>query len=162
MAELNPGEREFVDRMGLVMERLGGSRTMGRIYGWLLICDPPHQSLAGLATALDISKASASTVARQMQDAGLIERLPAAHRQHHYRITSGGWAQVLKVQMAGVQAGLEALEFGRSALGAEQRARLEESRDFFAFIESDANDLVPRWQEYRRRKAASHDDRRGE
>lgn len=166
MAELTPDEREFVDRMGLVMERLGGSRTMGRIYGWFLICDPPHQSLAELSDTLGISKASASTVARQMRDAGLIERLPAAHRQHRYRITAGGWAQVLRVQFGGVRAGLETFEFGLSLLGddrAEQRARLEDSRDFFAFIEADADGIVERWREYRaKRTTTSQNERSGE
>ena len=38
---MSPEEAEFVDRLGLFMEMLGGSRTMGRVYGWLLICDPP-------------------------------------------------------------------------------------------------------------------------
>ena len=40
---MSPEEAEFVDRLGLFMEMLGGPRTMGRIYGWLLICDPPQQ-----------------------------------------------------------------------------------------------------------------------
>jgi hypothetical protein len=30
--------------MGLFFETLGASRTMGRVYGWLMICDPPQQS----------------------------------------------------------------------------------------------------------------------
>ena len=38
---VSPEETEFVDRFGLFMEMLGGPRTMGRIYGRLLICDPP-------------------------------------------------------------------------------------------------------------------------
>ncbi|GAA2852700.1 hypothetical protein GCM10010517_10440 [Streptosporangium fragile] len=159
MAEMSPKESEFVDRMGLVIERLGGPRTMGRIYGWLMICDPPHQSLTELATALGVSKASISTVARQLQEAGMIERFPAPNRQHRYRITPGGWARVLRVQLAGVRMGLETIEFGLSALGAdrpEQRALLEDSRDFFTFIESDANELTRRWERYRN-TAHGHD-----
>ena len=47
---MSPEEAEFVDRMGLFFELSGGSRTMGRVYGWLLICDPPRQSLTQLVT----------------------------------------------------------------------------------------------------------------
>ncbi|MDT4998662.1 MAG: hypothetical protein QOK12_767, partial [Mycobacterium sp.] len=72
---MSPEEAEFVDRFGLFMERLGATRTMGRVYGWLLICDPPRQSLTELAEVLSVSKASVSTVARQLQEGGMIERL---------------------------------------------------------------------------------------
>ena len=67
---MSPEEAEFVDRLGLFMEMLGGPRTMGRVYGWLLICDPAQQSLTELAKTLAVSKASVSTVARQLQEAG--------------------------------------------------------------------------------------------
>lgn len=156
MADMSPDEREFVDRMGLFMEQVGGPRTMGRVYGWLMICDPPHRSLTELSTELGVSKASASTVARLLQQAGMIERFPAGSRQHRYRITPGGWTKVLRIQSAGVRMGRETLEFGLSVVGPdrpEQRARLEDTRDFFAFGEFDANELIRRWEDYRRRRS---------
>ena len=97
---MSPEETEFVDRFGLFMEMLGGPRTMGRVYGWLLICDPPQQSLTELAQTLSVSKASVSTVARQLQQAGMIERLPSSSRQHLYRVTPGGFASVLGTQLS--------------------------------------------------------------
>jgi DNA-binding transcriptional regulator GbsR (MarR family) len=69
---------------------LGATRTMGRVYGWLMICDPPQQSLSQIAEALSVSKASVSTVARQLRKGGMIQRLPAASREHHYRVAPGG------------------------------------------------------------------------
>lgn len=145
-------EREFVDRMGLVMERFGGTRTMGRLYAWLMICDPPHQSLTDLAAQLGVSKTAISTVARQLEAAGMIERVPTPSREHRYRVVRGGWSHVLRVQLAGVRLGVEAMDFGLSVVGEdrpEQRERLEESREFFAFTERDAGELLQRWQAYR-------------
>lgn len=158
MADMSPGEREFVDRMGLVMERFGGQRTMGRVYGWLLICDPPDQSLTELAAVLDVSKTSVSTVARQLQDAGMIERSPTRHRQHRYRTTPGGWTRVLHTMRPPARLGVETLEHGLSVLDedrAEQRARLVETRDFFDFIVQDTDEMIRRWEEYRARKGKS-------
>jgi len=94
-----PDEAEFVDRMGLFFERLGASRTMGGIYG-RLICEPPQQLSGELASTLSVSKASVRTVARQLQEAGMVERLPSAARQHRYRITPCGFTHVLNVQLA--------------------------------------------------------------
>lgn len=150
---MSPSEAEFVDRVGLFFEMLGATRTMGRVYGWLMICDPPQQSLSQLAEALSVSKASVSTVARQLQEGGMIQRLPAASRQHHYRVTPGGFTSVLNVQLSLMRPGIEAADFGLSLLDedrAEQRERLEDFRDFCEFCVSDYRDeLMRRWTDYR-------------
>jgi DNA-binding transcriptional regulator GbsR (MarR family) len=150
---MSPEEAEFVDRMGLFFELLGASRTMGRIYGWLLICDPPQQSLTQLADALSVSKASISTVARQLQEGGMVERLPSPNRQHLYRVTPGGFTSVLETQLSLMRRGIEPAEFALSVLGedrAEQRQRVEDFRDFCEFCTQAYRDQLMRmWTEYR-------------
>ncbi|MEU0565458.1 hypothetical protein ABZ297_08720 [Nonomuraea sp. NPDC005983] len=146
-------ESEFVDRMGLIMERFGGTRTMGRLYAWLMICDPPHQSLTALAAELGVSKTAISTVARQLEAGGMIERVPTSKREHRYQVVQGGWAHVLRVQLTFMRPAIEVLDFGLSVLGgerSEQRARLEETKEFFAFTERDADEALQRWEEYRK------------
>jgi DNA-binding transcriptional regulator GbsR (MarR family) len=150
---VEPPKSEFVDRMGLVMERLGGTRTMGRLYAWLMICDPPDRSLTDLAAELDVSKTAVSTVARQLEVSGMIERVPTSSREHRYRMTGGGWAQVMQVQLAGVRMSLDTLDFGLSILSEglpERRARVEDTREFFAFILRDSEEMLQRWEEYRK------------
>jgi DNA-binding transcriptional regulator GbsR (MarR family) len=152
LTPVKPSESEFVDRMGLVMERLGGTRTMGRLWAWLMICDPPDPSLTDLAAELSLSKTAVSTVARQLEAGGIIERVPAATREHRYRAVNGGWAQILRVQLDLVKQSLETLEYGLSILDEDrtgQRDRLEETRDFFAFTVQDGDEMLHRWQEYR-------------
>jgi hypothetical protein len=117
-------EAEFVNRLGLFMQMLGGPGTMGRVYGWLLICDPPQQSLTQLAEALKVSKASVSTVARQLQEGGMIERLPSPTRQHLYRVKPGGFASVLDTQLSRMRLGIDAADF----------------RDFCEFAAQDCRD----------------------
>ena len=150
---MSPEEAAFVDRLGLFMDMLGGSRTMGRVYGWLLISDPPHQSLTELAQTLSVSKASVSTVARQLQEGGLIERLPSPTRQHMYRVTPGGFSSVLSAQLSRMKFGIDAADFGLSLLDktrTEQRERLEDFRDFCEFSAQDYRDeLLQRWSDYR-------------
>jgi DNA-binding transcriptional regulator GbsR (MarR family) len=150
---MSPEEAAFVDRLGLFMDMLGGSRTMGRVYGWLLISDPPQQSLTELAQTLSVSKASVSTVARQLQEGGLIERMPSSTRQHLYRVTPGGFSSVLSAQLSRMKFGIDAADFGLSLLDktrTEQRERLEDFRDFCEFSAQDYRDeLLQRWSDYR-------------
>ncbi|HET7072801.1 MAG TPA: MarR family transcriptional regulator [Mycobacterium sp.] len=150
---MSPEEAEFVDRLGLFFELLGATRTMGRLYGWLLICDPPQQSLTQLANALSVSKASISTVARQLQEGGMVERLPSPNRQHLYRVTSGGFTSVLETQLSLMRLGIEPAEFALSVLRedrVEQRQRVEDFRDFCQFCTQAYRDQLMRmWTEYR-------------
>mgnify|MGYP005812234767 CR=1 FL=1 len=150
---MSPEEAEFVDRLGLFFERLGATRTMGRVYGWLLICDPPQQSLTQLADALSVSKASISTVARQLLEGGMVERLPSPNRQHLYRVTPGGFTSVLDTQLSLMRLGIAPAEFALSVLGEdrpEQRQRVEDFRDFCEFCTRDyRNQLMKMWTEYR-------------
>jgi DNA-binding transcriptional regulator GbsR (MarR family) len=154
-----PEEAEFVDRIGLFMEMLGGPRTMGRVYGWLLICDPPQKSLGELADELSVSKASVSTVARQLQEGGMVERLPTSTRQHVYRVTPGGFSGVLSTQLSRMRFGIDAADLGLSLLAegsSEQRERLEDFRDFCRFSAEDYRDeLIRRWAEYRENRRRS-------
>jgi biotin operon repressor len=153
---MSPEEAEFVDRQGLFFEFLCASLTMGRVYGWLLICDPPQQSLTKLADALSVSKASVSTVARQLRERGMVERLASPNRQHLYRVTPGGFTSLWGTQLSLMRLGIEAAEFGMSVLGpdrAEQRERVEDFRDFCGFCTHTYRDeLMRMWTEYRARR----------
>jgi DNA-binding transcriptional regulator GbsR (MarR family) len=154
MAVPSPGEREFVERVGLFFELLGASRTTGRIYGWLMVSPEPEQSITELATALNASKASISTVIRQLEQGQMVERVPTpGSRQHHYRLKPGGWAQILRSRVARLQPGVDAAKFGLSIIGGdrpEQRERLYELRDFFDFVRAEyGEEYVRRWEDYR-------------
>ena len=118
-----------------------------------MTCDPPRQSLTELARTLSISKASASTVARQLHEGGMIERLPSSTRQHLYRVTPGGFASVLDTQLSRMRLGIDAANFGLSLLDddrTDQRERLKDFRDFCEFSAQDYRDeLMQRWLDYR-------------
>ncbi|MCO1659803.1 GbsR/MarR family transcriptional regulator [Pseudonocardia humida] len=150
---MDEDENAFVDRLGLFFETLGAPRTMGRLYGRLMICEPAHQSLTELSIALGVSKASVSTVIRMMQEGGMVERLPTATRRHHYRITPGGFARVVEVQLSRMRAGIDAAEYGLSLLRpdqTEQRDRIEEFRDLCEFSDKHVHEqFAQRWAEYR-------------
>ena len=151
--------RGYAEEVGLWSSRQGTPPAYGKLLGWLLICDPPQQSLTELAQTLSVSKASVSTVARQLQQAGMIERLPSSSRQHLYRVTPGGFASVLGTQLSLMKFGIDAADFGLSLLDkkhSEQRERLEDFRDFCEFSAQDYRDeLMQRWLDYRAKRRPS-------
>lgn len=74
----------FIEQMGLMAQAEGGPRIAGQILGYLLIEGGPR-TLAQMAEALKISKASASTNARLLEYKGAVRRVsPVGQRQDAY------------------------------------------------------------------------------
>ena len=143
-------QRHYVEEVALHFERAGLSRSAGRILGWLLICDPPQQTMTDLVDALQISKSSVSTATRTLMQIGLIQRisLPGI-RQDFYRMTEGVWQNSIREQYSQVKEIRKLAERGITLLAdqpVEQRERLRGMRDLYAFMEIEIPRLLEHWE----------------
>jgi len=94
--QLQEEVKKFVEEVGIVFEQTGLPRMAGRIFGWLLISDPPYQSPSELAEALMASRGSISTMTRLLTQLGLIERFGMPGERHaHFRIGSDAWKHLM-------------------------------------------------------------------
>src|SRR5664279_4454843 len=62
---MSEGESRFVEEMGQILASYGMTPMAGRMWGWLLICEPPEQTAAELADALHASRGAISGTARR-------------------------------------------------------------------------------------------------
>ena len=153
------GEEKFVEDVGIVFEQTGLPRMAGRIFGWLMICDPPHQSPGELAEVLIASKGSISSMTRLLIQIGLLERFSMPGIRHDYFrlradacpcIMKRGLEDEIKLFRQLAERGLELLA-GKAPL---TRKWLEEMRDAYAFLEREFPALMERWeQEHKKNKA---------
>ena len=145
--------QHFIEEIGLFFEQRGVPRMAGRILGYLLICDPPQQSMDELATALQASKGSISTMTRLLIQLGLVERvgLPG-HRRDYFRLKTGAWTQALRAGISFLSTFRELAERGLRLVDdqpPEQRQRLQEMRDLYAFFEREFPRLLEQWEQER-------------
>jgi DNA-binding transcriptional regulator GbsR (MarR family) len=75
--------RRYAEEVGLWASQQGVPPAYGKLLGWLLICDPPQQTSAELAEALDLSKGSVSTGMRMLERSGVARRVAAPGRRGH-------------------------------------------------------------------------------
>ena len=147
--ELSP-ERRYAEEVGIVLAGLGMTPAYGKLLGWLLICDPPSQSLAQLSGALGLSKGSVSTGMRVLERVGLVRRVAApGSRGHVYEATPN--ALIEMGSRAGEQyaAVRELMERGLALLDDEsspRARRLRVSRDFYAFVEREVPKLLDQFK----------------
>jgi DNA-binding transcriptional regulator GbsR (MarR family) len=157
MSNTHTAERlEFVEEVGLFFERGGLTRMAGRMLGWLLVCDPPHQSMNELAEALQASKGSISGTARFLIQVGLVERLSLpGERRDYFRIPRGAWLHVTQNKMNEITRIRELAERGLTLLDSDDpdhRERLEHMRDMYAFFEDEIPRLLERWEQHAARR----------
>ena len=141
-------ERQYAEDAALILESMGMPRSSGKLLGWLLVCDPPQQSSAELATALDLSAGSVSTGTRMLENARLIQRVAVpGHRGKVYEMVAD--AMIRAVQDDRTRTMRELMERGLSVVGgqdAPRAGRLRRTRDFYAFFEREIPALIKRFE----------------
>ena len=140
MLNITDSERSFIEEVGVVFEQTGLPRMAGRLFGWLLISDPPYQSPSELAEVLHASKGSISTSIRLLTQIGFIERhvIPGS-RHDHFRlpgdaikkIIQHGLIQEIKMFRTLSERGLELTE----ALPENRKAWLKEIQSRYTYLE---------------------------
>jgi DNA-binding Lrp family transcriptional regulator len=153
-------ERQFAEEFGVVGERVGMPSMVARVLGWMLICEPPRQSIADLERSLGVSRASVSIATRLLQASGLIRRVAApGSRGYSFEIDPSFFAgQMSAANPFGLLR--QVLDHGVTVAGGESNpraARLREARDFYAFVENAAPDVIERYRTARGSKEASHE-----
>ena len=143
-------EKHFIEEVGLLFEMVGLSRMSGRILGWLLICDPPHQSHAELTEVLQASKGSISTMTRLLMQIGFIEKISLpGKRRDYFRIKPNAWSQITKQRISQIKAFRKLAEKGLTLLkdaAPQEQQRLVEMYDIHAFWERELPLLDDRWE----------------
>jgi MarR family len=151
--ELTPEQRELVEEFGLLHEQMGGTRMTGRVSAWLLLCDPPVQSLTEIAEGLGVSKAAVSGAARLLLQSRLVERVSEpGHRGDSYRALPADPDGILPLDHVRtlhrlIERGLETVA-GRDP-SQPNYALMRDLLEFTEFLETELPTLLARWRERR-------------
>ena len=142
--------QQFVERMALICEKEGMARIGGRILGYLLATGGTF-SLDELAETLQASKASVSTNARMLEQAGLIRRVSAlGDRRDFYRVEDDPWEMMLRAGQQRWRDMVSVFADAASALpdeGGRERARA--AGHFHELLIDECDALVDRWKALR-------------
>jgi len=156
---MNVSQRKtaYAEAFGVLLEQMGFPRMAGRIWGWLLTCDPAEQTAAAIGEGVRASRGSVSMMTRLLIQLGLVERVgKAGARSGYYRIKAGGFTEVLEAKMRFTREIRRMAERGLGLLAGEPegvRRRLEEYRDMCLFFEREFPALIEKWRGERRETA---------
>jgi DNA-binding transcriptional regulator GbsR (MarR family) len=153
-SNLDDAGKTFVEEVGVVFEKTGLPRMAGRVFGWLLISDPPYQSPAELSAVLMASKGSISTTVRLLIQIGLIDRYVIPGIRHDYFLLRGdalqktirhGLEDEIKMFLNLAERGLE-LMTGEPSI---RREWLVEMHERYIFLEQEFPAMMERYEKHR-------------
>jgi hypothetical protein len=124
---------QFVEQVGLMAQAEGVPRIAGQILGYLIVEGAPR-TLSQMTEAVKISKGSASTNARLLENMGAVRRVSAlGQRQDAYEAVEEPGLQTLAGMAERFRAGaaaIEAISAGFSDDDSEARARVARFAEF--------------------------------
>jgi DNA-binding transcriptional regulator GbsR (MarR family) len=135
---MRPEEERFVDRMARILAAEGLPPVAGRLWAWLLVCDPAEQTAADLAEAIGASRGAISGAARMLETAGLIRRRRRrADRREYWSSAPDAMIRVLEVRERQLKPTLIVLDEAISDLADRppaSLARLHDARELYAMF----------------------------
>ena len=152
--ELTDGEKSFIEEVGIVFEQTGLTRMSGRMFGWLLISDPPYQSASELAEVLMASKGSISTTVRLLVQMEIVERYVIPGERHdHFRLKKDALLMIIRHGLEDeVRMFRKLAERGLKLMEKEPTGRkywLEEMRNRYAYLEETIRSLMNEYDDKR-------------
>ena len=139
-------ESDFVEEMGQFLASIGMTPMAGRMWGWLLICDPPEQTAAEIAEALEASRGAISGTARILANAGLVRRTSRrGDRREYFSAPAEALDSMLASAGAIYREMRRIAEHGLAALAdrpPEARARVQEFHDVMTFVEVEVPAMI--------------------
>ncbi len=154
-AALEETLEQFVEEFGLWYMRAGVPRMAGRILGWLLVCDPPAQTMQEIADRLSASKASVSTMTRMLERVGLIQRTSTpGERRVRYRVEPYAFSKMWEEQLQNAKNLQGLVDHAIDAMKGtdpERQHRLEITRQFNGFYLAQLPRLIAEWDKVARK-----------
>jgi DNA-binding transcriptional regulator GbsR (MarR family) len=145
---LTPAQSEFIEEMGQFLGGYGMTPMAGRMWAWLLLCDPPEQTAGDIAEALGASRGAISGTARILTSAGFIRRTTRrGDRREYFSSPPEALDSMLTNAGATYHRLREIADHGVAAAGdsPSAQARLAEFRDVIAFIEQELPRTIDRF-----------------
>ena len=139
----------FVERFALLLDEAGMPRMPARAFAAILAEDAGRLTAPELAERLAVSPAAVSGAVRYLTQAGMVTRgrEPGA-RLDDYRLHDDVWYETYAHRGEMLRRWEQAMAEGADALGpgTPAGARLEETREFFAFLREELPALMERWR----------------
>ena len=151
MPRLSETQRDLIERIGILHDKMGMRPAEGRIVGLLIVSSEPELTFDEIRLALELSKSATSTALRHLQEIGSIEyRTRPGDRKRYFRKNYADWERSFIERGVGY---LQIRHLLSEARAYQDPAKNDNAQsmdrmiDFLEFLEESVLDAHKRWEE---------------
>jgi DNA-binding transcriptional regulator GbsR (MarR family) len=150
---------EFIDGFAHLMHYQRGVPLVGgRIFAYLLVCEPSEQTAAQISEAVGASLGTVSSMARLLLSARLIGRIRRrGERSAVYLIAPDAMSSITRATIDAARTAREMTDRGLALMADRpptSRARLQDLRDVYLIFENSISALLDGWEKAKRETTA--------
>jgi len=133
----------FIEKMGVFGVESGLPKSLSRVIGYLLVCEPTYQSAEQIAAKLELSTGSVSNAVNALQQATLVKRVVfPGERKYYYEFDPKGWKHSLMLRLKTMPQAIALAEEGLKF--SKNNPRLVTMRDFYKALDTEVDALIER------------------
>lgn len=145
----------LIEKIGVFSEKSGFPPAMGRIFGYLMVSDPPHKTFEEIQQYLQISKSAVSNALKFLMMKEIVDYITfPSDRKRYFRLNISGWSLQLKKKMEGQELFQEIIQealAARSNKYPEFNQNLSEILEFHSFIQREIKSAIQKWEKQKKK-----------
>ena len=145
-------KKKKVEEIGVAFDKTGFPPVVGRVVGFLLLADPPHQTFYAIQEFLGASKSSISNALNVLMDKCIVDYVTfSGDRKRYFRLNIDSWLENTKEKMekmSQVDAILfDTLKYRDPDKYPEFVDGLKKILSFHMFIAEEMPKLIAKWEQ---------------
>lgn len=142
-------QEESIEKIGSFIEKNTKlPRIAGKIFGYLLICEPSEQTAKQIIEKLNIAKSSVSSMMKLLIQTNLVEEITKSReRSKFYKIKEKGWEEMLLKKLEDLT-NIKVL-FGNNNFqlkNPKSKNKISQLEQFYSFLENEISFLIKKWK----------------
>lgn len=139
-----------VEKMGIFFEKSGFPPIAARIFGYLLLASPPHQTFEALQKYLKCSKSAVSNGLHFLENQQLIQYITfTGDRKRYFKLNYESWLSLIKQRIGNVaqfKCHIKECLLLRDQSAPDFNQVLSNAYDLHTLIETQLTELIEKWE----------------
>lgn len=138
--------RAFVENTGFFGLENGIPRSVARVMGYMLICEPAQQSAPDICNELQMSAGAVSNALMLLQRVGLVKRASVpGKRKLYYEIDENGWYRAIEQRLKSIPKAITLAETGLQI--SPTNSRLQAMKRTYAAFDQELAAIIAKLKE---------------
>ena len=142
--------QELVEEFGVMLEKFGRTPMEARVFAYLLLAEPPHQSFDEIREFLNASKSAISNALKRLQEEGSVHYITfSGDRKRYFKLNLPGWQKKLSdtaKNLVSFNAMLkETLDQRKDSRYQDFNEELQNVLKFHLYFSEELDKIIDRW-----------------